>query len=192
MATLDLTGEHADRAYPILASLVILPRPIAWVTTLNEDGSVNAAPFSYFNVFGSQPAAVGVRARATGRRAGRRTPPATWSAGGEFVVHLADEEVLEADGGDGRAPGLRRRARWRRRAWRSRAIRGGGRAAAGGGVPAAFECRVHSVQRIGQQPAGGGHDRLGGAAGRAVRCGTTSGWSRRKIHPVGRMASPDW
>ncbi len=28
----------------------IIPRPIAWITTLNEDGSVNLAPFSYFNL----------------------------------------------------------------------------------------------------------------------------------------------
>lgn len=29
----------------------VIPRPIAWITTLNEDGSVNLAPFSYFNMF---------------------------------------------------------------------------------------------------------------------------------------------
>ena len=46
---LDLEGEHADRAYPILASLV-MPRPIALVTTLGSDGVINAAPFSFFNV----------------------------------------------------------------------------------------------------------------------------------------------
>ena len=51
---LDLLGAHADRAYPVLSSL-ITPRPIAWVSTLNDDGSVNLAPFSYFNVFGSRP-----------------------------------------------------------------------------------------------------------------------------------------
>ena len=54
MIELDLLTTHADRAYPILAGLVT-PRPIAWVTTLNEDGSVNAAPFSFFNVFGAEP-----------------------------------------------------------------------------------------------------------------------------------------
>lgn len=48
---LDPQGEHADRAYPILASLVC-PRPIAWVPTLNDDGTLNAAPFSFFNLLG--------------------------------------------------------------------------------------------------------------------------------------------
>jgi hypothetical protein len=44
---LDLEGQFADRAYPILASLVV-PRPIALVTTISPDGKVNAAPFSFF------------------------------------------------------------------------------------------------------------------------------------------------
>src|SRR5260370_16287102 len=35
---LDLEGKHADRAYPVLASLVT-PRPIVWVTTLSADRS---------------------------------------------------------------------------------------------------------------------------------------------------------
>ena len=35
MIELDLLGTHADRAYPLLAGLVT-PRPIAWVTTLND------------------------------------------------------------------------------------------------------------------------------------------------------------
>ena len=50
----DLEGRYADRAYGILASLV-MPRPIALVTTLGPDGVVNAAPFSFFNVFGDDP-----------------------------------------------------------------------------------------------------------------------------------------
>jgi hypothetical protein len=44
---LDLDGQWADRAYPILASLVT-PRPIALVTTISPDGKINAAPFSFF------------------------------------------------------------------------------------------------------------------------------------------------
>ena len=51
---LDFEGKHADRAYPILASLVT-PRPIALVTTLSPDGKLNAAPFSFFNVLGAEP-----------------------------------------------------------------------------------------------------------------------------------------
>jgi len=38
----------------------VLPRPIAWVTTRDGAGAINAAPFSFFNVFGSDPATVGI------------------------------------------------------------------------------------------------------------------------------------
>ena len=86
---LDLTTTHAKDAYKILSG-VVTPRPIALVTTLNEDGSINAAPFSFFNVLGASPPIVGF---APGDREPgvpkdtakniRRTK--------EFVVHLTDE-----------------------------------------------------------------------------------------------------
>ena len=41
-----------------LLSAVVLPRPIAWVTSLCSDGVLNAAPFSFFNLMGSDPAIV--------------------------------------------------------------------------------------------------------------------------------------
>ena len=40
--------------YKVLTSFV-LPRPIAWVTTIGPTGVVNAAPFSFFNVFCEDP-----------------------------------------------------------------------------------------------------------------------------------------
>jgi flavin reductase (DIM6/NTAB) family NADH-FMN oxidoreductase RutF len=55
---LDLEGEHADRSYALLVSLVT-PRPIAWVTSLSLDGQVNAAPFSFFNALGANPPIIG-------------------------------------------------------------------------------------------------------------------------------------
>jgi len=55
---LDLEGEHAPRAYAMLTALVT-PRPIAWVTTVNADGIVNAAPFSFFNALGANPPIIG-------------------------------------------------------------------------------------------------------------------------------------
>ena len=55
---LDLEGKHVDRAYAMLVSLVT-PRPIAWVTTLDDKGVVNAAPFSFFNALGANPPIIG-------------------------------------------------------------------------------------------------------------------------------------
>jgi len=91
---LDLEGQHADRAYPLLASLVT-PRPIAWVTTLGPDGTVNAAPFSFFNVLGAEPPIVGFcagdRAQGTPKDTARNIRLTH-----EFVVNLVDEDLAEA------------------------------------------------------------------------------------------------
>src|SRR3984885_4801039 len=91
---LDLEGKHAGRAYAMLASL-ITPRPIAWVTTLDENGAVNAAPFSFFNALGGNPPIIGFAPgdrddgspKDTARNI-RRTH--------EFVVNLVDEGTAEA------------------------------------------------------------------------------------------------
>jgi flavin reductase (DIM6/NTAB) family NADH-FMN oxidoreductase RutF len=91
---LDLEGQHADRAYALLASLVT-PRPIAWVTTLSPDGVVNAAPFSFFNVLGANPPILGFcpgdRADGTPKDTARNIRLTH-----EFVVNLMDEKVAEA------------------------------------------------------------------------------------------------
>jgi flavin reductase (DIM6/NTAB) family NADH-FMN oxidoreductase RutF len=50
----DLPGR---RAYRLLVDCVV-PRPIAWATTLNEDGTPNLAPFSFFQAVGAEPPTV--------------------------------------------------------------------------------------------------------------------------------------
>ncbi|MGH8046827.1 MAG: flavin reductase family protein [Chthoniobacterales bacterium] len=91
---LDLENEHADRAYPILASLVT-PRPIAWVTTISPDGAMNAAPFSFFNLLGANPPILGFcpgdRPDGTPKDTARNV-----RAGHEFVVNLVDDATAEA------------------------------------------------------------------------------------------------
>ena len=91
---LDLEKQYADRAYPILASL-ITPRPIALVTTLSAEGKINAAPFSFFNVLGANPPLV---AFTPGDRTDG-TPKDTAlnvRSTHEFVVNLVDEAIAEA------------------------------------------------------------------------------------------------
>lgn len=91
---LDLEGQHADRAYALLAALVT-PRPIAWVTTLGLDGVVNAAPFSFFNVLGANPPILGFcpgdRDDGTPKDTARNL-----RLNHEFVVNLVDEQVAAA------------------------------------------------------------------------------------------------
>lgn len=53
-------GEMSPPERYKLLLATVLPRPIAWITTRDTSGAVNAAPFSFFNVFGSDPATVGV------------------------------------------------------------------------------------------------------------------------------------
>lgn len=90
---LDLES-HADRAYPLLASLVT-PRPIAWVTTVDTEGVVNAAPFSFFNVLGASPPIVGF---CPGDResGGPKDTALNIRMNHEFVVNLVDEVTAEA------------------------------------------------------------------------------------------------
>ncbi len=91
---LDIEGALAERAYPLLASLVT-PRPIAFVTTMSPDGKINAAPFSFFNLLGANPPVLAV---APGDR-DDGTPKDTAlniRLTHEFVVNLVDESLAEA------------------------------------------------------------------------------------------------
>ena len=90
----DLRGAGAHSAYRLLAS-VIVPRPIALVTSLDSAGRVNAAPFSFFNLMGSSPPVVvlGIGDRHSGTPKDTR---ANIERTGEFVVSLVDEALAVA------------------------------------------------------------------------------------------------
>ncbi|HZQ00869.1 MAG TPA: flavin reductase family protein [Reyranella sp.] len=80
--------------YKLLISFV-LPRPIAWITTIGPTGVVNAAPFSFFNVFGEDPPLIMV---AINKRPDGRIKD-TWTniqRTGEFVINLTDEPLAKA------------------------------------------------------------------------------------------------
>lgn len=184
---LDLLGAHADRSYPILAALVT-PRPIAWVTTLNEDGSVNAAPFSFFNVMGSEPPLV---VFAPGDREDGTPKDSALNArrSGEFVVNLVDEALAEVMNRTS-APlprGVSEIEREGLATLPSTTVAPPRIAAA----PAALECKVHSIQQIGENRLILGivhrvqvRDELLDIASLRIRA--------EHYHPIGRMAVPDW
>ena len=48
-----------ERCYYLMSSCIV-PRPIAWIGTLNEDGSHNLAPYSYFNAVSATPPIIGI------------------------------------------------------------------------------------------------------------------------------------
>lgn len=75
----------------------IVPRPIAWTSTLNEDGSTNLAPFSYFTGAGSDPpmCLIVVSRR---ERDGVEEQKDTWrniARTGEYVIHVVPNALAE-------------------------------------------------------------------------------------------------
>jgi flavin reductase (DIM6/NTAB) family NADH-FMN oxidoreductase RutF len=92
--SLDLNAMEPALRYKLLTAVVI-PRPVAWVTTVGIDGTVNAAPYSFFNIFGQDPALVilGLEHHADGTAKDtteniRRT--------GEFVINIVIPDLADA------------------------------------------------------------------------------------------------
>ena len=80
--------------YKVLTGFV-LPRPIAWVTTIGPTGVVNAAPFSFFNVFCEDPPLC-MFAASPGPDGLLKDTVVNIQRTGEFVVNLADEPLARA------------------------------------------------------------------------------------------------
>lgn len=78
----------------------IVPRPIAWVSTVNNEGKTNLAPFSFFNVVCPYPPVLGFSCgpRDDDHNASVRRPKDTLlniRANGEFVVNLVPESLMD-------------------------------------------------------------------------------------------------
>jgi flavin reductase (DIM6/NTAB) family NADH-FMN oxidoreductase RutF len=139
---IDIDPAQTDRNvfYKLLTSVVV-PRPIAWVSTTSAAGADNLAPHSFFTVSCVSPPIV--QFTSVGRKDSVRNAEAT----GEFVVNLAPEHLFEEinatatdfphgtsefdEVGIAREPSLRVRPP---------------RVAAS---PVALECRLHSTVRLG-------------------------------------------
>ncbi len=94
MAGISLFDLSPHERYKLLCAVVV-PRPIALVTTLDENGAVNAAPFSFFNVFSEDPALVVLGLQHKADRAPKDTTR-NIDRDGEFVVHMVDEALALA------------------------------------------------------------------------------------------------
>jgi flavin reductase (DIM6/NTAB) family NADH-FMN oxidoreductase RutF len=90
----DLAKLGARDRYKLLGGLVI-PRPIALVTSRSPEGHDNAAPFSFFNVLAEEPPIVvlGLGVAASG---GAKDTTSNIRDTGEFVVNLVDEPIALA------------------------------------------------------------------------------------------------
>jgi flavin reductase (DIM6/NTAB) family NADH-FMN oxidoreductase RutF len=90
------TLRVADIPPEVAASVLlgcVVPRPIAWVTTVNAQGMVNAAPFSGYNFVSNIPPmiAVSIAARADGLKDTARNI----TDSGHFVVNVATESMRQ-------------------------------------------------------------------------------------------------
>ncbi|MBR0775028.1 flavin reductase family protein [Bradyrhizobium diazoefficiens] len=90
-AASDLTPRER---YKVLTSFV-LPRPIAWVTSVGPTGVVNAAPFSFFNAFCEDPPLCMFAANRKPNGQDKDTF-LNIQRTGEFVVNLTDEPLARA------------------------------------------------------------------------------------------------
>jgi flavin reductase (DIM6/NTAB) family NADH-FMN oxidoreductase RutF len=93
MTEVDFQQITSYQRYKLMASLIV-PRPIALVTTLGANGVVNAAPFSMFNMIGEDPPIlmISINRLSDGRL---KDTAANILHNGEFVAHMSDEPLAQ-------------------------------------------------------------------------------------------------
>jgi flavin reductase (DIM6/NTAB) family NADH-FMN oxidoreductase RutF len=98
---MDLVSEEltTDQTYRLITGLIV-PRPIAWVTTLSSAGKVNLAPFSAFTFLSTQPPMIGISI--SHRKDGPKDTARNIAANSEFVVNIATEDLADAVHGSSR------------------------------------------------------------------------------------------
>ena len=84
-----LPADHETRALYFLLNSLVVPRPIAWISTVSEDGTQNLAPHSYFTVAASNPPSVAFTS------IGDKDTVRNVRGTGEFVVHVASHALVE-------------------------------------------------------------------------------------------------
>lgn len=90
---IDPAQLGAEQAYRLLTGVVV-PRPIAWVTSLSQAGVVNLAPFSAFTFVSPKPPMLAI---SVGRKAGIYKDTATNILHREeYVIHIADSALMHA------------------------------------------------------------------------------------------------
>lgn len=92
----DLSKTSTHHIYNLLIGLVA-PRPIAWITSFDLEGRLNAAPFSAYNYVATDPPIVAIGA---GNRPGREIVAKDTAHNirntREFVINVVNEELAEA------------------------------------------------------------------------------------------------
>jgi flavin reductase (DIM6/NTAB) family NADH-FMN oxidoreductase RutF len=90
LETIDIEAEEGHD----LLKMLVVPRPIAWITTLRPDGIVNLAPFACYTMLGFGPMMIGLGfARAGGVH--KKDTLRNIEHRREFVIHSVTEDLLE-------------------------------------------------------------------------------------------------
>lgn len=182
--------------YKLLVGAVV-PRPIAWVTTVSPDARPNLAPFSFFNGVGSDPMTLlfcpGNASDGSEKDTLRNCKPPSEGGTGEFVVHIVNgasarsmavtAEPLAWGESEIELAGLETAP--------SRRVRPPRLVAS----PVAFECRTLQVIRLRPGGAGGGNVVLGEVVHVHVDPAVVDDSLRidpRALDPVGRLAGLDY
>lgn len=95
MNVIHMSGRPPAQKQGLLSQLVV-PRPIAMITTLDPDGGVNVAPYSYYMPVSGEPPLIAVTVGA--RRQDTPEPKDTWlniERTGEFVVNVTTVEIAD-------------------------------------------------------------------------------------------------
>ncbi|WKX73867.1 flavin reductase family protein [Streptomyces sp. XD-27] len=179
---IDFDPEQCDRhAFYRLLTATVVPRPIAWVSTVSADGTDNLAPHSFFTISSVAPPVV--QFTSVGRKDSLRNVEDT----GEFVVNLAPEHLFEQINetavdfprgvsefdavGIGREPSLRVKAP---------------RVA---DSPVALECVLHSTLRLGDSTVVFGRVVHAAVAEQVVDDGHPE---VTRLRPLSRLGRDEW
>ncbi|MGV3465899.1 MAG: flavin reductase family protein [Heyndrickxia sp.] len=92
MLSIDPSANTERENYKLLIGSII-PRPIAFVTSITENGTVNGAPFSYFNIVSSNPPMISLSIQRSGGK--QKDTARNIMESKEFVVHIVDEQNVE-------------------------------------------------------------------------------------------------
>lgn len=91
----DAAGLDNETAHRLMVGCVA-PRPVAWITTVDEAGRVNAAPFSAYNYVATSPPMVAVNIERQRKGGAQKDTARNIERSREFVVNVATEFNLDA------------------------------------------------------------------------------------------------
>lgn len=180
MRTTFVPGEPGVDAYRLLTALVV-PRPIAWVSTVSDDGVGNLAPYSFFSIASANPPMVLFVS------VGRTDTLDNVLATGEFVVNVSPESLMEqVNATSAHVPADVDEATLVCLATESSDVVGPVRVV---DSPASLECRVASTH-----PAGDSTIVVGEVVSFSVRRDVLTGSHPRveALEPVSRLGDDEW